>query len=95
MSKKFTDNFLTCIIDRFEFHKAVLRFELIKNDQQELILAKRYLPRSCKEGDILHLEFLTDKQAKENRKNLAYKILEEILKGNNNGSDKKVKKRAR
>ncbi len=81
MSKKLSNKYLTCVVDRFENYKVVLRFELSKDDNQELILAKRYLPKKCKEGDILSTEFTSEKQAKINRKNLAYKILEEILKG--------------
>ena len=86
--KKSKDNFITCVLDRFERQKAVLRFNFGKNDSQELVLAKRYLPKNCQEGSVLQLKFITNKQADENKKNLAYKILEEILKGNRHDSKK-------
>ena len=72
---------LTCTLDHYENSKAVLVFRLSERDQQELHLAKRYLPKDIKKGDILYLEFSTDKETKEKKENIARQILEEILKG--------------
>jgi hypothetical protein len=80
MSKKSTD--LNCVLDRFENSKAVLRFNFLPDSYQELIIAKRYIPRDVKEGDIIYLEMFSDKSLDERRKNLARHILEEILNGN-------------
>lgn len=81
MSKKDKENNLICILDRFENSKAVLRFDLSKNDQQELVVAKRFLPRDVKEGDVLYLELFSDKKAEQRRRNLAQQVLQEILQG--------------
>ena len=67
---------LVCILERFEGHKAVLKF----SDKQTLIISRKFLAKDAKEGDVLNLEFLTDKQATARRKNLARAMLEEILK---------------
>lgn len=66
---------LTCIIDRFESGKAVLKFR----DNQELVLPKRFLPSDCQEGDVLNVELLTQKATTARRENLAKAILKEIL----------------
>lgn len=79
MSKKPTE--LTCVLDRFEDSKAVLRFDFSQGDRQELIVAKRFLPKNVKEGEIIHLEVFSSQEAKEHQTNLARKMLEEILKG--------------
>lgn len=79
MSKKNNEP-LICILDRFEEYKAVLVFSIGKV-KQELVLPRRYLPKSVVEGEILHLEFLTDKVARNKQKKLAREILAEILKG--------------
>lgn len=79
MSKKNIEP-LTCVLDRFEEYKAVLVFS-IGRLKQELILPKRYLPKGVTEGEILHLQFLTDKVAKDKQTKLAREILAEILKG--------------
>ncbi len=79
MSKKNHDENLTCVVDRFENGQAVLIFSL-NSDKQEFILPKRYLPKKAKEGEILHLEMYLEKDAEERQRNLAKKILEEILK---------------
>ena len=79
MSKKSTE--LTCVLDRFEDSKAVLRFDLSDHDHQELIVAKRYLPKESKEGNVFHLELFSVKDAETRRRNLAKQVLEEILKG--------------
>jgi len=80
MSKKDTE--LTCVLDRFENAKAILRFNFSNCDKQELVVAKRYLPSDIKEGDIIYLELFSDKKAEERRRNLAKQMLEEILKAN-------------
>lgn len=80
MSKKNNEP-LICVLDRFEEYKAVLIFTVGKI-KQELILPKRHLPKLATEGEILHLEFLTDRVAKNKQKKLAREILAEILKGN-------------
>lgn len=79
MSKKNTE--LICVLDRFEDSKAVLRFDFSHDDRQELIVAKRFLPKNLKEGDYIYLEAFTSAAAKERQGNLARKMLEEILKG--------------
>ena len=68
---------VTCIIDRIEDHQAVLRL----SDKQELIVKYRYLPKNAKEGDVLKLEFLSEKMATAKNENLARAMLDEILKG--------------
>lgn len=72
---------ITCTLDRFENSKAVLRFNFSDNDFQELIVAKRYLPKKVKEGSVLHLDFYLDEETEIRRQNLARQVLEEILKG--------------
>ena len=79
MTKKSIE--LTCILDRFENSHGVLRFDFSQNDQQELVVAKRYLPQDVKEGDIIYLDLFSDKKATERRQNLARQMLEEILSG--------------
>ncbi len=73
---------LTCVIDRIEGSEAVLIFEFSPNEKRELLLPKKYLPSRIKEGDILHLEIYHAKDAEERQRNLARKILDEILAGN-------------
>jgi len=77
MSKKSTS--LTCTIDRFENSKAVLRFYLSQNDQQELVVAKRSLPPGTKEGSVLYIDLCLDSQMEEKKKNIAKLMLKEIL----------------
>ena len=72
---------LTCTLDRFENGQAVLLFKFSKNNYSELIIPKRYLPKKIKEGEVLHLEIYSEKEAEERQKNIARKILEEILAG--------------
>lgn len=72
---------LTCTIDRIEDQKIVVRFNLGGKDHQELVLAKKYLPKDSKEGDIFTVEFLSDRELSQKQKNLAREILREILSG--------------
>lgn len=71
---------LTCTLDRFENGHAVLLFDFSANNKQEFIIPKRYLPKKIKEKDVLHLELFSETEAISRQKNLAKKILEEILK---------------
>lgn len=72
---------LTATVDRFENGQAILRFDFSKNNQPELCVPKRYLPNRIEEGEVLHLDIYLEKDAAERQKNLAGKILEEILQG--------------
>lgn len=79
MSKKTTN--LTCVLDRFEDSQAVLKFDFSEENKQELVVAKRFLPKEAKEGDVFFIEIFSDKKAEERKRNLARFVLEEILKG--------------
>ncbi len=68
---------LKATIDRFEQGLAVLEFD----HNQTLTVARRYLPKSAKEGDVVNVELITDMLATKRKKNLARAMLEEILKG--------------
>lgn len=65
-------------IDRKEDRYFVLAFV----DGQELSVPVHYFARNAREGDVIHLRFLTDKQARADRAELARSLLEEILNGN-------------
>ncbi|EKD57086.1 MAG: hypothetical protein ACD_58C00005G0002 [uncultured bacterium] len=71
---------LTCNIDRIENDKAVLCF-FSRDNRQQLILSKKYLPKDSKEGDVFNVEFLSESQLTTKNKNLAQEILKEILNG--------------
>lgn len=73
---------LTCVLDRIEGNRAVLLFEFSKTEKEEFLIPKKYLPSSVKEGDVFHLEIFHSRDAEIRQKNLARKILEEILQGN-------------
>jgi len=66
---------LECSVDRFENGLVVLKFP----KQQELIVAKKYLPQGIKAGDCLKVEFLTEALATKRRDHLARAMLEEIF----------------
>jgi len=83
--KKIKPEDLTCIIDRIESQKIILKI-VVDREYQELIVPRRYLPKDCKEGGVYHIKFYTDNELKKNKKDMAYQILEEILKGENHGS---------
>lgn len=69
--------FFSATIDRREGRIFVLVFP----DNQELSVPVHFLPRNSKEGDSINLRFLTDKQARSERTELAKSLLEEILNG--------------
>ena len=71
------DGKLVAILDRFEDGKAVLRF----SDRQELVISKKFLHPSTKPGEAINLDFLTNKEEKKRRENLARAILQEIMEG--------------
>ena len=75
MSSRSQDNSLKCSLDRITNGRAVLRFA----DGQELSLARRFLPKSTKDGDTLHLHLHTEAMAGKHRQDLARAILKEIL----------------
>ncbi len=64
-------------LDRKEGRYAILTFA----DGQELRVPAHYLSRKSREGDVIHLRFFTDSQAKAERAELAKSLLEEILNG--------------
>ena len=78
MSKK--NDELTCKLNRFENSQGVLRFEFAKDNIQELVVAKRFLPKNVKEGDIILIKTFSSEEAKKYKNNLARQILGEILK---------------
>lgn len=71
------NNTLQCTLDRFENGHAVLDF----GTYGTLTVAKRYVPKDCKEGEAFLVEFLTSQAATRRRENLARAMLEEILNG--------------
>ncbi len=75
--KNDTTPFFTATLDRKEGRNAVLIF----TDGQELVVPLHYLARQAKEGDIIHLNFMTDHEAKAEKADLARHLLEEILNG--------------
>lgn len=66
---------LEASIDRFEGGKAVIKFD----DGQELLLAKRQLPASIKEGSHLIFELYPQKDQEVRRQSIAHYLLKEIL----------------
>lgn len=68
---------LECIVDRWVNGRAVLRFV----DGQEVIVARRFLPKNVTEGQSLALQILTQEAATDEREALARAILKEILSG--------------
>lgn len=64
-------------IDRKEGRYYVLSF----SDGQSLNVPIHCFSRKARPGDIIHLQFLTDEQAKADRTELARSLLEEILNG--------------
>ncbi|OQB06269.1 MAG: hypothetical protein BWY19_00424 [bacterium ADurb.Bin212] len=61
-------------LDRFENGSAVLIGEHF-----EVIIPKKLVPKSCSEGDILHLTLSSDKAETEQRQKKAKDLLNEIL----------------
>jgi hypothetical protein len=68
---------MTAVLDRREGRLATIVF----SDKQELTLPVHLLPTNAREGDVIHLKFMTDKQATADRAELARNLLEEILNG--------------
>ena len=67
---------LKATVDRFEGDFAVLSLE----DGQKLNWPKEKLPKDIKEGSVVWLSILEDKEATKNQRELAKEILNEILK---------------
>ena len=63
-------------LDRFENGSAVLIGE-----QAEIIVPKKLVPKSVKEGDIVHLTISSDEAETNRRKKSAKDLLNEILNG--------------
>jgi len=61
-------------IDRFEESKAVLLGE-----HMEIVVPKKLVPKSCKEGDIVHLTLSSDSAETKKRQQTAKELLNEIL----------------
>lgn len=76
---KQTDNNLTCVLEKFENSHAVLSIQINNRNVQNLNIPKRYLPINCKEKDIIHIQFLSEKMSKMENKKVAQHILDEIL----------------
>ncbi len=74
---KHTPQDITATVDRKEGRYYLLRF----SDGQELRVPVHALHRQTKEGDVVHLQFLADHQAKLEKAELARHLLEEILNG--------------
>lgn len=70
-------NDLLATIDRKEGRYFVLTFA----DGQFLNVPVHYFSKQTRQGDVIHLRFFTDKQAKADRAELAKSLLEEILNG--------------
>lgn len=75
--KKAASSELIGTIDRKEGRCFVLIFP----DGQELVVPIRCFSAQAKEGNLIHLRFLTDQQATADRAELARSLLEEILNG--------------
>lgn len=70
-------NDLTAIIEQKEGRSYILRF----TDGQELKVPIFHFSKQIKIGDTIHLHFLTDQEAKQEKTKLAQALLEEILNG--------------
>ena len=62
-------------LDRLEGDKAVLLTE----DDEELIIPAKYLPKEAKEGEVLILTISTNEAETERKEKQAKEILNEIL----------------
>ena len=67
----------TFTIDRFEAGKVVLIGE-----HTEVIVPKKLIPKSAKEGDIVHLTISSDEAETRRREKTAKELLNEILNSN-------------
>ena len=63
-------------IDRFENGSAVLIGE-----HAEVVVPKKLIPKSTKEGDIVHLTISSDESETNRREKTAKELLNEILNG--------------
>ncbi len=88
MLKNPLDRQIKCYLEKVNTKDSVISIEICGN-RQLLTLPSSFLPKSCKKGDSLYLELFTQKDLKENKKQLAYLILEEILKGDNESARKR------
>jgi len=71
-------NVITTIftLDRFENGSAVLIGE-----HNKIVVPKKLIPKSCSEGDIVHLTISSDEAETARREKTAKELLNEILKG--------------
>ncbi|MCX6778921.1 MAG: DUF3006 domain-containing protein [Candidatus Magasanikbacteria bacterium] len=67
---------VSCVIDRLEEDKAVLKFD----DGQKLTIAIDFLPEDSVEGSVLDINFKEEGGAEEERAKQAKAILNQILK---------------
>lgn len=67
---------LTCVIDRLEEEKAVLKFD----DGQTLNISIEFLPDDVGEGSVIDVNFLGNEKGEEERGVSAKSLLNEILK---------------
>jgi len=67
-------------LDRFEEGTAVLIGE-----HSEILMPKKLIPKSCKEGDIIHLTISSDEAETKRKQKRAKELLNEIL-NNNSGN---------
>ncbi|TSC95624.1 MAG: hypothetical protein CEN88_448 [Candidatus Berkelbacteria bacterium Licking1014_2] len=74
--KAMTKDLFKVAVDKISNHHAVLDC----GRGQTLTVACRFLPANIKEGDIVALDFLSEKQATMEREEMAKQILKEILK---------------
>ena len=62
-------------VDRFEENKAVLS----SDNNEEIVVLKRLLPKEAIEGSVLHLTIATDEAETKRRETTAKELLNEIL----------------
>lgn len=70
------------VIDRFEGNKAVL---LLGDEEVQVIWPRESLPGEAKEGDIVTIELQVDHEATSAARAEADRLLEEIMKRNQEG----------
>ncbi|MEK7606989.1 MAG: DUF3006 domain-containing protein [Patescibacteria group bacterium] len=73
------DPVLEVVLDRFESDYAVLRVK----DAKEILWPRRALPADAREGSVLYLQALSNKEKEAEREAIAKTLLNEVLK---NGS---------
>ena len=67
---------MQAVIDRFEGEDAVLLIG--ENEEQQLNVAKKFLPKEVKEGDCLKIDFQINTETTEKRKEKAKELLDKI-----------------